>query len=182
MEPLRVLVAHGSRHGSTAEIAEWVGTALGQEGLSVDVRPAAEVSDVEPYDAVVVGGALYAMRWHPAARRFIRQHRRALAVRPVWLFSSGPLDRSAEERDIPPVRGVRRASARVGARGHATFGGRLTTETPGFIAQAMAKKVAGDYRSLDQINAWARDIASLLRTSARSERGDARTIGTGRQT
>jgi menaquinone-dependent protoporphyrinogen oxidase len=166
MEVQRVLIAHGSKHGSTAEIAEWIGIALRQEGFAVDVRPAGDVSDVEPYGAVVVGGALYAMRWHPAARRFVRRHRHALTLRPTWLFSSGPLDRSAEEHDIAPVPGARRASARIGARGHATFGGRLTADTPGFIAHAMAKKVAGDYRSADQVTAWAKGIAATLRASA----------------
>ncbi|MBB5815647.1 hypothetical protein RFN52_36505 [Streptomyces collinus] len=47
----------------------------------------------------------------------------------VWLFSSGPLDPSASERDIPPAPGVQRVMNRIGPRGHVTFGGRLTWAT-----------------------------------------------------
>ncbi|MET8247663.1 hypothetical protein ABZV31_26600 [Streptomyces sp. NPDC005202] len=37
----------------------------------------------------MVGGGLYAGRRHKDARRFVRRHRRSLARRPLWLFSSG---------------------------------------------------------------------------------------------
>ncbi len=65
--------------------------------------PLARVTDVESYDAVVVGGGLYAGRWHKDARRFVRRHGRVLAGRPLWFFSSGPLDASAAEKGrFPP--------------------------------------------------------------------------------
>jgi menaquinone-dependent protoporphyrinogen oxidase len=163
METHRVLVTYGSKRGGTAEIAEWIGEALRADGLAADVIPAASVTDVGPYDDFVIGGALYAMRWHKAARRFARRYRDTLAGRPVWLFSSGPLDRSAEDRDIPPVRGVTRIAARIGVRGHATFGGRLTEEPGGRIVTAMAKKSAGDFRNREDVTAWGRSIAEALR-------------------
>ncbi|MFJ9011299.1 hypothetical protein [Streptomyces canus] len=79
-------------------------------------------TSVSSYDAVVIGGAPHTGRRHDD-RRFVRRHRRALAERP--LFSSGPLDASASERDIPPVCGAQRAMARLGAGDHATSGGCL---------------------------------------------------------
>ena len=86
---MRVLVTYGSRMGGTAGIAELVGGALRDAGLEADVRPAPEVSGLDPYGAVVVGGALYTGRWHRDARRFVKRHTAALQERPVWLFSSG---------------------------------------------------------------------------------------------
>jgi menaquinone-dependent protoporphyrinogen oxidase len=163
MDAPRVLVTYGSKHGATAEIAEWIADALRADGVTADLRPAKAAGDVGPYDAVVVGGALYMMRWHRDARRFVRRNRRVLATRPVWLFSSGPLDRSAEEKDIPPVRGVARAMGRINARGHMTFGGEISTTTPGRMTQAIAKKSAGDYRSRDQVERWAHGIAAAIR-------------------
>lgn len=66
---------------------------------------------------------------------------------PVWLVNSGPLDDSAEQRDIPPTAQVAKLASRVGARGHVTFGGRLEPGAKGFPASAMAKTEAGDWRS-----------------------------------
>lgn len=93
-----VLVTYGTTNGSTAEIAEAVADVLRKAGLTVEALPARSVTSVARYDAVVVGGGLYAGRWHKDARRFVRRHRALLAERPVWFFSSGPLDASASER------------------------------------------------------------------------------------
>ena len=104
--------------------------------------------------------SLYANRWASGARRFARRHARALSTRPVWLFSSGPLDDSADQRDIAPVPGVAKLADRVGARGHATFGGSLRPDARGLVARAMARKLAGDYRNRAQIHDWARSVAA----------------------
>lgn len=159
----QVLVAYGSRRGGTAEIAVWIGAELRKAGLRADVRPARAVRDLAAYHAVVLGGALYGGRWHRDARRFARLHGGALRERPVWLFSSGPLDRSAETAEIPPVRGVRRIAGRIAAQGHATFGGRLIEDARGFIAARMAVRLAGDYRDRRQVQEWARGVAAELR-------------------
>ena len=159
---MKVLVAYGSKMGGTQGLAEMVGSELENNGLTVDVVAAGSVTDVTPYDAVIVGGALYATRWHRVARRFVERNRAVLATKPVWLFSSGPLDDSALESEIPPVRHVKKAMERIGARGHLTFGGRLPADAKGFPASAMAKDNGGDWRDLDQVAHWAKRIAEDL--------------------
>lgn len=139
-----------------------VGTELEANGFRVDVMPARSVSDLAAYGAVVLGGALYSLRWHKDARRFIRKHRVALQTKPVWLFSSGPLDDSASKQEIPPVRFVKNASRLVHARGHLTFGGRMPAEARGFPAGSMAKKNAGDWRDPDRVRLWAKQVAEDL--------------------
>src|SRR6185369_5914334 len=51
---------------------------------------------------------------------------------------------------------------RVGALGHATFGGRLAPDVTGFPAQAMAKSHSGDWRDPARIRTWAFEIAARL--------------------
>ncbi|KPI30585.1 flavodoxin domain-containing protein [Streptomyces sp. NPDC054950] len=158
-----VLVTYGSTNGSTAQIAEAVAEVLRKEGLTVDALPAGAVPSVASYDAVVVGGGLYAGRWQKDARRFVRRHRRLLAERPVWFFSSGPLDASASERDIPPVRGVRRAMTRVSVREHVTFGGCLEEGAKGRVAGMILRSgKGGDFRNFDAIETWAAGVAREL--------------------
>jgi len=161
---IRVLVAYASERGGTAEIADWIGAALRRAGVEAEARPAGEVSGLDGYDAAVVGGALYEGRWHREARRFVRHHAGDLAQRPVWLFSSGPLDRTAQERTIDPVPGVAKIAERLYARGHATFGGRLAPDAEGFLASKIAKRSSGDYRDRDQVAEWAAGIARELRS------------------
>jgi len=159
----KVLVAYGTTNGSTARIAEAVADVLRKEGLTVEALPARSVESVEAYDAVVVGGGLYAGRWHRDARRFVRRHRRALTGRPLWFFSSGPLDATASERDIPPVPGVRRAMARLDAKEHITFGGCLEEGAKGRIARMIVSSgKGGDFRDFGQIESWAAGICAQL--------------------
>jgi menaquinone-dependent protoporphyrinogen oxidase len=161
--PSSVLVAYGTTNGSTAQIAEAVAEVLRKAGLTVDVLPAQSVASVASYEAVVVGGGVYAGRWQKHARRFVRRHRRALAGRPLWMFSSGPLDPSASERDIPPVPGVKRAIVRLDAREHVTFGGCLDEGAKGFVARRiLSSGKGGDFRNFTEIEAWATRIGSEL--------------------
>lgn len=161
--PAHVLVAYGTTNGSTAQIAEAVAQVLAKEGLTAEALPAGSAGDVTRYDAVVVGGGLYAGRWHKDARRFVRRNRRALAGRPLWLFSSGPLDASASEKDIPPVPGVRRAMNRLDVREHVTFGGCLQEGAKGRMARMLVRNGrGGDYRDFPAIEAWAARIAGEL--------------------
>ncbi|MFI8930718.1 flavodoxin domain-containing protein [Streptomyces sp. NPDC053474] len=161
--PRTVLVTYGSTYGSTAELARTIGDVLREEGLLVEVRSAGLIRDLAPYGAVVLGGALYAGRWQRDARRFARRHRVALARLPLWLFSSGPLDASAAQRNLPPPPSVRRLVRRLGARGHMTFGGRLDERAEGRLARMIVKSgTGGDFRDVDAVSAWAEDVAREL--------------------
>jgi menaquinone-dependent protoporphyrinogen oxidase len=142
-----------------------VADGLREEGFTVEIAPARKAGTPERYEAVVVGGALYAFRWHRDARRFVKRHAGALRQRPTYLFSSGPLDDSATKGDIPPVKVVRSLMERIGARDHVTFGGRLSPDAKGFPASAMAKTNAGDWRDADQVRAWTHRLALELRTT-----------------
>nr|WP_298554612.1 flavodoxin domain-containing protein [uncultured Streptomyces sp.] len=158
-----VLVTYGTTNGSTAQIAETIADVLRKNGLTVAALPAPSVASVASYDAVVAGGGLYAGRWQKHARRFLRRHHRDLAERPLWLFSSGPLDASASERDIPPVPGVKKAMIRLDAREHVTFGGCLEEGAKGWVARMILRNgKGGDFRDITAIETWAARVAAEL--------------------
>lgn len=159
---MRVLITWGSKMGGTEGIADMLAAALEREGMKVEMHLPHEVKRVDAYDAVIVGGGLYANRWQKDARRFVGRHAAELRRVPVWFFSSGPLDDSAATAPIPPTREVAVLMERVGAQGHATFGGRLAPDAEGFPARAMAKTSAGDWRNPELIAAWGREIARAL--------------------
>ena len=99
---MRVLVTWGSKRGGTAEIASTISDELKAVGVEVALMPASDVRDLRGYDAAIIGGALYANRWHRDAGRLVTRHIAGLRRIPVWLFSSGPLNASADRFDIPP--------------------------------------------------------------------------------
>src|SRR5436190_20913169 len=117
---MAILVAYATKNGSTAEIAHWIGEELSASGLTVEVRPAAEVRDASGYQAVVLGAAVYLAGWHTDARHFAHRFAGALANMPVWLFSSGPLDSSADDADLPPIPQVASVMRDLQVRGQVT--------------------------------------------------------------
>ncbi|MET1039833.1 MAG: flavodoxin domain-containing protein [Acidimicrobiales bacterium] len=160
---MNILVTHASKMGGTQGLAEAVAEGLGEGAV---VLPVDAVKRLDGYDAVVIGGGLYAGRWTRAGRRFVRRHAKELREKDVWFFSSGPLDDSAHEHPIDPTRSVRRMMEKVGAKGHVTFGGRLPADAKGFPASAMAKKHAGDWRNHDEARAWGQEVAAEMSTKA----------------
>ncbi|MER7751922.1 flavodoxin domain-containing protein [Kitasatospora sp. NPDC097643] len=164
MKKQRILVAYGSKHGATAGIAKEIGRTLEQDGFETAVVPAGDVRDVSEYDAVILGSSLYAGHWHRDALHCAHRNAEALQDRPVWLFSSGPLDSTAEQREIPPVRAAAKEIEHLHARGHVTFGGSITAETPGWIAHSIVRHgKGGDYRSPEHIQRWAHQVGDELR-------------------
>jgi menaquinone-dependent protoporphyrinogen oxidase len=165
----RVLVAYGTKHGATAEIAEAIGKALSAAGLEVDTLRARRVRSLEPYRAVVLGSAVYAGRWRRDALRLLR--RPELRDREVWLFSSGPVgedkgDPEKLERLTKPPR-VQRIAAEIGAHEHVVFGG-MVAEDAGFIRKKMARSIPPelrDRRDWEAIEAWGRTIAATFTAS-----------------
>jgi menaquinone-dependent protoporphyrinogen oxidase len=158
---MRVLITWGSKRGGTEGIAHLLGDALRDGGVDVALVAPRDALRATGFDAAIVGGALYANRWHRDARRFVSRRERDLRRVPVWFFSSGPLDDSASRRALAPSRQVAIRMERVGAQGHATFGGRLTPDA----STPLAKKHAGDWRDPDRISAWASEIARALPTA-----------------
>jgi menaquinone-dependent protoporphyrinogen oxidase len=156
-----VLVAYATKLGSTREIAEAVGARIRDHGAVVDVIAAADVTDLGPYDAVVLGSAVYAAHWRRDANRFVKRYLDALQARPVWLFSSGPLDRSADWGRLPPPPAVERGTHAIEARDHRVFGGRLLADAP-VDPQVLATHPIGDFRDWDAIRAWGDGIGAEI--------------------
>jgi menaquinone-dependent protoporphyrinogen oxidase len=160
-----VLVVYASKHGSTAGIATAVARALNARGLRAACMEASQVKSLEPYDAVVLGSAVYMRRWRPEARRFLHRFADALAARPFWVFSSGPVgDPAADNPGWNEPSTIVHAVA-LGALDHAVFGGSLSTEAHG-LARWMARDAPPEYRDRrdwEAIEAWAVGIASTLR-------------------
>jgi menaquinone-dependent protoporphyrinogen oxidase len=161
----RVLVAFASKMGSNAEVAEAIASVLRDAGHSVETLPAREVRDLAPYDAVVLGSALYAAHWRRDANRFIARLREQLRTMPLWLWSSGPLDRVLAARDLPLTASVLHTLGDLPVRGHRTFGGRLDPATPGVDEQILRTHQIGDFRDWDAIRAYATGIAAELPAS-----------------
>jgi menaquinone-dependent protoporphyrinogen oxidase len=163
-----VLVTAASLHRATAQIAEAIAKTLTDHGLTATVIPPGDVSDIEAYDAVVLGSAVYTGHWLDAAKDFANRYRAGLAARPVWLFSSGPVGGPSSKLaqamakdpvELPAIR------AATGARDHQMFAGKLDRRTLPPVQRAVLLAfpgMNGDFREWAKISQWAAGIARQL--------------------
>ncbi|HJT64570.1 MAG TPA: flavodoxin domain-containing protein [Candidatus Limnocylindria bacterium] len=164
---MHVLVSAASRHEATSEIARAIGAYLKGSGHDVDVMSPGDIASLDAYDAVVLGSAVYSGRWLHPATRFLKIHATALATRPVWLFSSGPIG------DPPLPAGQQERLSGIGReihpRDHRVFRGRLDRTRLGILERSVTSVLNigdGDYRPWEEIRAWAGRIAAILASEA----------------
>ena len=131
--------------------------------------PVDGIRDLTPYGAVILGGALYIGKWHKGAAAFLQANERALADRPVWLFSSGP---TGDGDPVELVEGKRLPAAlqpvadRIRPRDVAVFHGYINPDKVNWIEswaiRRLVKKPFGDYRDWEAIVSWSAKVADAL--------------------
>ena len=67
-----ILVTYASKYGATKEIAEKIGEVLRQAGLQADVFPVDGIRDLTPYQAIILGSAIYIGKWQKEAVEFLQ--------------------------------------------------------------------------------------------------------------
>lgn len=83
----QILVTYASEFGSTAGVAEAIGTVLRDKGLPIAVRPVISIHSIASYRAVVVGSPIYNGAWLPEAVQFVRYFADELRRVPVAYFA-----------------------------------------------------------------------------------------------
>jgi menaquinone-dependent protoporphyrinogen oxidase len=159
--PHTILVAYASKHGSTQETAEAISEILHAEGLWVETQEAAAVTSLFGYDGVVLGGSLYAGRWHPDARAFLKRYGTHLESVPLAIFAMGP--KSSSEDDLAGARKQLDHNLKKFPGLHpvsiAIFGGVIDPEKLHFPFNRLP---ATDARDWDSVRRWADEVACAV--------------------
>lgn len=162
----KILVAYATKYGSTGDIARAIGETLAETGAETGVLPVRQVTDVRPYDRVVLGTPVFMGRPMRAAVRFASRFGPELRQKKTALFSVGlqmredtPENRTSAMEFLVPLREALGGPADTGL-----FAGRIDPSRFGFLLRIFAKIektglfAAGDWRDWDAIRNWAREL------------------------
>ena len=165
-----ILVTYASKYGATKEIAEKIGEVLRQAGLQVDVLPVDGIRDLNPYQAIILGSAVYIGKWQKEAVKFLQDNENIMADRPVWLFSSGP---TGDGDPVELLEGwhlpveLQPVADHIQPRDITVFHGYINPGKVNFIekwaVKSVVKKPFGDFRDWHNIITWSTKIAEALK-------------------
>ena len=163
---MKVLVAVGSKYGSSREVARAICGTLEAQGFDVECSDAADVRTVTPYDAVILGSAVYGGLWRRDASAMAKEHRVALRAREVWTFSVGIETVVVEGQPKDEAYGIAES---IGAREHRRFTGALDPEKLNIGERALIRALdppLGDFRDMADVRMWAESVGAQLRETA----------------
>lgn len=165
---MKVLVAVGSKYGSTREVAQTIAEELRGLNFEVDCEDAADVKSVTYYDAVVLGSAVYGGLWRRDASALVKTHRDTLRDREVWIFSVGM---TSVTEPGQPLDEAEQFAVDIAVHEHKRFDGRLDAGLLNMGERALIRAIkppVGDFRDFDDVRSWAQRIGTDLAVLAAS--------------
>lgn len=162
----KILVTYATRCGSTAEVAEAIAQELRQGDVQVDVSPIADVANLAPYEAVVIGSAIRVGNWLPEAVSFVKAHKAELEKVPTSYFTvcvtmkeDTPKNRQEVFGYLKPVRDILKPYE------EGYFGGKIAADKLNLFERFMVWMVGeheGDFRNWTAIRGWANSLRTHL--------------------
>lgn len=165
---MKILVTYASKHGATAEIAEFIAGVMRKKPHEVDCLEIKQVENLQAYDGILIGTAIYAGMWMGDVIKFLREHESTLARKRVWVFASGPVGEGEPETlldgDFIPAN-ARILLEAINPDEIVLFHGKVDFEKLAWAERLILRAIGtpvGDYRDMEAIQAWAAKVAKEL--------------------
>jgi menaquinone-dependent protoporphyrinogen oxidase len=161
---MKVLIAVGSTYGSTRSIAERIAAKLEQSGCTATVQNVTEVTDLAPYDGIVLGGGVYRGQLHPGVMRLAQRNEAELAGKRTAAFSVSLIAAEpSAEKQAKAASFVAPLATLLSCQHAATFAGAWDPTSKPPLVRLVLKLLGakpGDYRDWPAIENWAGELAA----------------------
>ena len=160
----RLLIAYGTKAGSTKEVAQAIAEEMQNAGAHVDIKPVEDVKTVEGYDAIVLGTAVRMFHILGQTRRFLKRNKKALQNIPTAYFlvcltmgEETPENIQQAKKYAQPMINTKEPVS-LGL-----FGGCIDHEKLNdFFGKTMKSIPEQDHRDWEKISAWGRETLEKL--------------------
>lgn len=169
MSRLKIVIVHASHLGSTVEVAENMRNFLRKRGATVTVKPITSVTDINNYNAIIIGSPIQYDRWRPEAEHFVLDHQDVLKKLPVaYFFTCLVLSKKspkAQQQAMKYANKLKNLAPEVHPVSIGAFAGVLDYDKIPFFLRLLARGIfailgvqKGDYRDWPAIYKWVKSI------------------------
>jgi menaquinone-dependent protoporphyrinogen oxidase len=155
----KILIAYGTKSGSTAEVAQAVAEEMQNGGAQVDVQPVEDVKSITGYNGVVVGTAVRMFHILGKTRRFLKRYKKDLKEVPVAYFLVCLTMGEETPENVEKAKGYAKPMLDVKQPlSLGLFGGCIDHEKmTDFFGKSMRSVPEQDHRDWDKIRDWGRE-------------------------
>ncbi|MFX0074916.1 MAG: flavodoxin domain-containing protein [Candidatus Hermodarchaeota archaeon] len=183
---MRVLIAYGTRYGSTEEIAKEIAKTIEEKGLETElinlgVIKSKDWPPLDGFDGIIVGTSLKVNSWKKQVKTFLEKHKNELKNTKFGMFTCGVWAIAEPLEAFNEV--VFRLAKNFGLKAdiHDAFGGVIDLSEDSNVGRAgraalkltalgfekeqdipIDKKARNDFRDWDKIRRFAEGFADLL--------------------
>jgi len=161
----RILVAYASKKGSTTYIAQVIGKELLVNHMVV-VEELGDVTSLDGYNAIVIGGPMYMGKMVGDVGKFVRRHYNEMKKLPVagFIVSLAPVSKDPAQM-ASAQKALHAALDPLHPVVETIFGGKVDPAKLSRFQNWITKKVktpVGDFRDWTAIAMWARELPLYL--------------------
>ncbi len=178
---MQILIAFATEHGSTADIAHFMGEIMRAQGHTVTVNDVRHITSLEGFDVIVPGAPIYSGMWLKSLSLFFRRYEAELARLPMylWITCIRVLESGGREHAIRHYI-QHDAVVDFDVREVMVFAGRVDRHTISpderwtlalrYDGAQNTYTVSEDYRNWETVEAWAQYVAHQVALLARTNR------------
>lgn len=168
---MKILIAYASAHGSTGEMAQFIGRILQSYSAEVTVANVSDVESAAGYDVYILGSAIHGGLWLQEMCTFIDRFEQQLSEAPLyfWVTCIRAIEADGREHALRYYFDTKELK-KFDMREMAVFTGKLDARTitrqeqwylvANYDGKLDAGDVQQDYRDWQALAAWGNKIAS----------------------
>ena len=160
----KVLIAYVTKTGTTKKAVEIISEVLETNNYYTTTIPISDVQETTGYDAVIVGGPINGMQWHPDATAFIRTNSESFEEKDVSYFALAYVYSIGSKFWKKQIDKAFNVSAKViKPKITGIFGGKIDKEfsTIARLIFGIKKESPTDIQDFDKIRDWASEWVKL---------------------
>lgn len=161
---LRVLITYVTKTGTTKRAAQIIAEVLEKREIYTTTMPLDSVDILQVFDAVIIGGPIYDMKWHPDAQEFIDKNEDELKTLDVSFFAMSYvcfLGRSSLKEKM--YKTLNNTSKSIKPKAIGILKGKIDKPfvTPAEWVLGIPKDSPLDIQDDDHVRAWAEEWVAL---------------------